>query len=244
MVAGTSAFNDRYHFLVRRLHSLSGIIPIGVFLCVHLSINASIMAGPRAFQFAVDKIHMLNSLGILKVVEVLFIFIPIAFHAIVGVIIWLSGKSNLSTYQYVGNLRYTLQRWTGIIALFFIVAHLWHIHWIIPGGIEFDAHAAAESAVTAMRAGWTAPIYAIGVLCAVFHLANGIWTFLIVWGITIGPRSQTISGAVCAIIGIILAVFGMGSLVTLKTMDAAGAAPGAGGNSHTAIVTHADDAIA
>ena len=235
VVAGTRAFNDRYHFLVRRLHSLSGIIPVGVFLCIHLSINASIMAGPRAFQFAVERIHMLDSLGILKAVEVLFIFVPIAFHAFVGVLIWLSGKSNLTTYQYVGNLRYTLQRWTGIIALFFIVTHLWHVHWIIPGGHEFDAHAAAESTLLAMQDGWTAPVYAIGVLCAVFHFANGIWTFLIVWGITIGPRSQKISGAVCAIIGIVLAVFGLGALVKLETMDAPGAAPGGGTNSHTAV---------
>lgn len=199
------------------------------------------MAGPRAFQYAVDRIHALDSLGILKVVEVLFIFIPIVFHAIVGVWIWLSGKSNLATYQYVGNLRYTLQRWTGIVAFLFILVHLWHIHWIIPGGHEFDAHAAAESTILAMQAGWTAPVYAIGVLCAVFHLANGIWTFLIAWGITIGPRSQTISGAVCAIIGIVLAVFGLGALVTLETMDAPGAAPGAGATSHTAVLIDASD---
>jgi succinate dehydrogenase / fumarate reductase cytochrome b subunit len=224
-VAGTSTFNDRYHFLVRRLHSLTGIVPVGVFLCIHLSINASIMAGPKAFQFAVDKIHMLDSLGILKVVEVGFIFIPIAFHAFVGVLIWLSGRSNWTTYQYSGNLRYTLQRWTGIVALVFIVTHLWHVHWIIPGGTEFDPHAAAESALAAMQAGWTAPVYAIGVLCAVFHLANGIWTFLIVWGVTVGPRSQKISGAMCAIIGIVLAVFGLGALITLETSDAISAAP-------------------
>jgi len=202
------------------------------------------MAGPRAFQFAVDKIHMLDSLGILKVVEVLFIFLPITFHAFVGCFIWLSGQSNVSTYQYLGNLRYTLQRWTGIIAFLFIAIHLWHIHWILPFGHEFDAHAAAASTVEAMQAGWTAPIYAVGMLCAVFHFANGVWTFLIAWGITIGPRSQTISGAVCAIIGIVLAIFGMGSLVTFKTMDATGTPQGPEGDSHTAIVVYTDDASA
>ena len=96
-------------------------------------------------QFAVDKIHMLSSLGILKAVEVVFIFLPIAFHAFVGFFIWLSGQSNVSTYQYVGNLRYTLQRWTGIVALFFIVAHLWHVHWIIPGGSESRPYTRKEN---------------------------------------------------------------------------------------------------
>lgn len=239
--AGTYAFNDQYHFILRRLHSLSGIVPVGVFLCVHLSVNASIMAGPRAFQFAVDQLHNLDRLGILKAVEVAFIFVPIAFHAVVGVLIWLSGRSNVIAYQHVGNLRYTLQRWTGIIAILFILTHLWHVHWIIPGGSGFDPHAAAQTTAEAMRAWWTGPVYAIGVLCAVFHFANGIWTFLITWGITIGPRSQTISGVVCAIIGIVLALLGMGAVITLKTMDASTPASPAATESHTAAFDDGTD---
>ncbi|MGB2985004.1 MAG: succinate dehydrogenase [Phycisphaerae bacterium] len=233
VTADAGAFGERYHFLARRLHSLSGIIPVGVFLCVHLSVNASIMAGPGAFQYAVDQIHKLNNLGILKAVEVLFILIPIAFHAVVGVIIWLTSMPNLVQYQYAGNLRYTFQRWTGVIAFLFILVHLWHVHWIIPGGAEFDPHAVAESTIAAMNTWWTAPVYAIGVLCAVFHFANGIWSFLIVWGITIGPRSQTISACVCAIIGIVLGLFGFGALIRLKTMDASMMVPPATMESHT-----------
>jgi len=215
----------RYHFAVRRLHSLTGIIPVGMFLCVHLFVNASIMAGAGAFQFAVDQIHNLNRLGILKAVEVVFILLPIAFHAGLGVVIWLSGRPNLSAYQYGGNIRYFLQRITGVIALVFILAHLWHVHWVIPGGAEFDAHAAAQSAVAAMDQWWTGPVYAIGVLSAVFHLANGIWTFLITWGVTISPTAQVRSGYVCAAIGIVLGLLGMGALVRLKTMDATTIAP-------------------
>ena len=30
----------------------------------------------------------------------------------------------------------------------------------------------------------------IGVVCASFHFANGIWSFCIVWGITLGPKAQ------------------------------------------------------
>lgn len=234
VTADVGMFADRYHFLIRRLHSLSGIVPVGVFLCIHLSVNASIMAGPQAFQFAVDQIHKLNNLGILKAVEVLFILIPIAFHAILGIIIWLSGRSNVMQYRYGGNIRYTLQRWTGLITIAFILVHLWHIHWIIPGGVAFDAHAAAEATVGALDRWWTGPIYAIGVLCAVYHLANGVWTFLITWGITIGPESQRRSGYVCVVIGVVLGLLGMGSLITLKTMDASALTPPAVEQGHTA----------
>ena len=243
VAVGTAAFNERYHFLIRRLHSLSGIVPVGVFLCVHLSVNASILAGADAFQFAVDQIHNLARLGILKVVEVCFIFIPIAFHAIVGFLIWMSGRSNMMQYRYSGGIRYTLQRWTGIIAIVFILIHLWHVHWIIPGGAEFDPHAAAQTAVAAMAHGWVAPIYAVGVLCAVFHLANGIWTFLITWGITIGPRSQTISGRFCIVIGIVLGLLGMSALLRLKTMDTTGFAPTATTEAHSSAVHQVADSF-
>jgi succinate dehydrogenase / fumarate reductase cytochrome b subunit len=238
VAAKADALGERSHFALRRLHSLSGIVPVGAFLCVHLSVNASIMAGADAFQFAVDQIHKLNNLGILKPVEVLFIFAPIAFHAILGVIIWLSGRQNVLEYRYCGNLRYTLQRWTGIITLVFILVHLWHVHWIIPGGIEFDAHAAAASTVVAMQASWSAPVYAIGVLCAVFHLANGVWTFLITWGVTIGPRSQTASAWVCAGIGVALGLLGIAALITLETMDAPVSEPTALEQPHTAGPDH------
>jgi succinate dehydrogenase / fumarate reductase cytochrome b subunit len=242
VAADAGALSDRYHFLVRRLHSLSGIIPVGVFLCIHLSVNASIIAGPKAFQYAVDQIHKLDGLGILKPVELCFILIPIAFHAFVGVLIWLESRPNLASYQHVGNLRYTLQRWTGLVAIAFILIHLWHVHWAVPlpGGGLFDAHAAADSTIAALGAWWAGPVYAIGVLCAVFHFANGIWTFLIVWGITIGPRSQTMSGGVCAVIGILLGLLGFGALIKLKTMDVSTPAPPAA-TTHTTAYHHGPD---
>lgn len=219
MTVDAGAVDERYYFLIRRLHSLTGIVPVGTFLCVHLSVNATIMAGPNAFQFAVDQIHNLNKLGILKAVEVLFIFMPIAFHAIVGVVIWLSGRPNVMAYQYCGNVRYMLQRITGIIALVFILVHLWQVHWIIPSGTQFDPHSAAQSVVALLDRWWTGPLYALGVISAVYHLANGIWTSLITWGITISPNSQKLSAYACIVIGLMLGLMGLGSLRTIKTMD-------------------------
>ncbi len=233
--AGT--LNERYHFLIRRLHSLSGIIPVGAFLCVHLTVNATIAMGGGAFQYAVDQIHKLNNLGILKAVEVAFIFAPIAFHGILGVVIWLSGRSNVTTFTHGGNIRYFLQRVTGLMAFAFIILHLWHVHWIIPGAFEFDPHAAAGSAAQAMQPIWAGPVYAIGMLAAVYHLANGVWTFLITWGVTIGPKSQAYSGRVCIALGIVLALFGLSSIFFLKRMDTTDSASPASQSGHAAMIT-------
>ena len=77
-LANENALFGRHHFLVRRLHSLSGIVPIGVFLCVHLLTNASVLApgDPGAeFQKAVEKIHALGPMLIpVEIVEAKYRF--------------------------------------------------------------------------------------------------------------------------------------------------------------------------
>ena len=54
-------------------------------------------------------------------------------------------------------------------------------------------------------------LYAIGVLSCVFHLANGIWTMGITWGVWISPAAQR-ANVVCAVFGVGLAAVGMGGI--------------------------------
>ena len=56
------------------------------------------------------------------------------------------------------------------------------------------------------------PFYALGIVCSVYHLANGIWTTLITWGITVGPNAQRKAGYVCAVFGVVLGLVGLGTL--------------------------------
>ncbi len=220
--------NGKYYFLLRRLHSLSGIIPIGVFLLFHLTANSTILAGGDKFQFMVNQIHMLAHAGLLIPVEMALIFIPLAFHAILGIVITLTAAPNPGAYRYGPNIRYTLQRTTGIIAFLFIIFHVWQMHWLGAwfGGGVFVPHdpdvpfRASSSAAEAIQAsGWYPVIYVIGVLAAVFHLANGIWTALITWGITIGPRSQRLAGYVCTAFGIALGLVGVSAVAGFTTYD-------------------------
>ena len=235
----TASASDRYYFLIRRLHSLSGLIPLGVFLCLHLGANATILVGGAApggeFQRSVDRIHALGPL--LVPVEIVGIFIPLAFHALLGFQILFSGRSNAQDYPYAGNIRYTLQRVTAVIAFFFIVFHLWQLHWVgaVFGGGAFAVHdaggnpAAARTTADALQsAWWVAPIYAIGIVSVVYHLANGVWTSLITWGITIRPQAQRTAGYACAVFGVLLCLVGLGALRGFRTFEPgeqAGAAP-------------------
>lgn len=232
---------DRHYFLIRRLHSLSGLIPVGVFLVMHLATNASVLAPgtPGAeFQKSVERIHALGPL--LVPVEIVGIFLPLLFHTLVGFQIIFTSRSNAQQYRHGGNIRYTLQRTTGMIAFVFILYHVWQMHWFGKGigGGAFELHDAAGAptgAVTTAQAiqsaWWVAPVYAIGVLSCVFHLANGIWTSLITWGITIRPKSQKIAGYVCAAFGVVLSLVGMGALSGFRTLDTK--KPAASGTGHS-----------
>src|SRR5580698_7944742 len=73
-------------FLLRKLHSLSGIVPIGAFLVEHLISNFEALKGPAAYG---AQVKFLNSLPLVRVLEWAFIFIPLLFHGLYGVWIWL-----------------------------------------------------------------------------------------------------------------------------------------------------------
>lgn len=220
------SFAQKHHFVIRRLHSLLGIVPVGVFVCVHFLANSTVLASADDFQTSVDRIHALEPF--LTFVEIAFIFIPLAFHALLGLLIVWTGASNASDYRFGANIRYTLQRVTGVIAFVFILYHVWQMHWLGSyfGGGRFEARDASGMAMAAVTTAsaiqsvwWAAPAYAIGILATAFHLANGVWTSLITWGITIRPSSQRGAGYVCTALGFALAFVGMGALYGFKNFD-------------------------
>ena len=213
-------FFFRHEFLIRRVHSLLGIVPLGLYMTVHLATNASLLNGTQTFQRAVFLIHSPGKL--LPLIEWGLIFMPLIFHAVIGVWIAKSGKSNSSQYQFRSNKRYTWQRWTGFMALVYLFFHILHLHgwfhiaaWeamIRPLGFGvFRPFNAASSLVRAMQEWsivWPA-FYLVGMLACVYHLANGLWTSGITWGLWISPTAQARASKLCTVIGCGLAVLGI-----------------------------------
>ncbi len=223
MSASSPDFFLRHEFLIRRLHSLSGLIPVGAYMTVHLLVNSSILNGPGSFQHNVNQIHSLGR--ILPLVEWLFIFLPIIFHAVVGVWIIRTGKSNHDRYRYVNNWRYSLQRWTGVIAILFIFFHVFHLHgwfhgewWLKKvaeplGMAQFRPYNASSTLATALQ-GYIWPVfYVIGITASVFHFANGVWTMGITWGVWTSPGAQRRASYVCGAAGALLLLVGLSALV-------------------------------
>lgn len=220
------SFLERNDFLIRRLHSLSGLIPVGAYMVVHLLTNASVLESPAAFQGNVYKIHGLGKL--LPIIEWVFIFIPILFHAAIGFVIIGGGMPNSNRYRYGANYRYTLQRATGMIAFVFIMIHVFHMHgwfhadvWLENvvrplGGGQFKPYNAASTAGEALQSGAMVAFYLVGVLSCVFHLANGIWTMGITWGVWTSPAAQARALKVCGVFGVLLGLLSVSALFGMR----------------------------
>jgi succinate dehydrogenase / fumarate reductase cytochrome b subunit len=210
----------RRHFWLRRLHSLLGLA-FGGYVTVHLLVNATGFS-PKTYQQNVDKIHSLQPM--LPIIELVAIFIPLLFHAIYGVYITKAGvKFNTTKYNYGGNIRYSLQRWAGIIILLFIIYHVGTMHhWgfaslrIIPEPMFNPKNVAYQSTVKAIQGAYTNPalnaavivFYLLGTWAAAFHWANGLWTSAIAWGLTITERSQRRWGHFCLGFGVFMMLVG------------------------------------
>lgn len=242
--AGNS-FLERHYHLLRRLHSLTGVFPIGVFLIPHLTTNSSIVwgevfnakkyaefgagsAGVATFQHEVNFIHDLPALIF---IEIFVLWLPIAYHSILGVYFARSGRANTERYGYQANWRYTMQRATGYLGVIFLFMHISSLRWgWTYGGImpSFDADNAASSTALHLQGGvlpyFNAAFYLVCVLALVFHFANGLWTAAITWGLTISKQAQQRWGVVCTAIGVALAAAGTTAIVGFTTLDASSAA--------------------
>ena len=111
--------NLQSNYFLRRMHSLSGIFPIGIFMVFHLFANSVSIFSADNYNLI---INFLRSLPFVELIEWLGIFLPIIFHATYGIIIYTTAKPNQLKYSYSENWRYIFQRLTGVIALVYIRA--------------------------------------------------------------------------------------------------------------------------
>jgi succinate dehydrogenase / fumarate reductase cytochrome b subunit len=202
-------------FILRKLHQLTGIMPLGFFLLEHFYTNSKALNGAADFNTAVKD---LQSIPYILFIEIGGIFIPLIYHAVYGLVITAEARPNNLYYPYSRNWFYTIQRVTGMILFFFITFHVLNFRFgLIPGlnTLSVATHP-EESFQIVAREFRMVPIfivYVIGITSTVWHLANGIWLFLVDWGITIGERSQKIAGYACLGFGVVLLVVGINAAV-------------------------------
>lgn len=202
-------------FILRKLHQLSGIVPLGIFLLEHFYTNSKALTGPEDFNNAVRD---LQSIPYILFIEIFGIFIPLIYHGVYGLVITMESRPNNLSYPYPRNWFYLVQRLTGVILFFFIFFHVLNFRFgLIPGLNTISvAHRPDLAFDIVSREFHMAPIftvYMIGITATVWHLANGVWLFLVDWGITIGERAQRVTGYACLAFGVALLLVGINAAV-------------------------------
>ncbi|MFJ7637471.1 succinate dehydrogenase cytochrome b558 subunit [Peribacillus sp. NPDC097206] len=189
----------------RRLHSLLGVLPIGLFLIFHLSVNFMATKGAETFNGAVQLIEY-TPLKI--VVECVIIYLPLIFHAIYGIYIAFTAKNNLGRFSFFRNWMFMLQRLSGIITLIFLVWHIWETRVQAAFGATVDFDMMAEIFSNPFMIAF----YIVGIVSAIFHFANGLWSFAVSWGLTVSPKSQRVMTYVTLIIFVLLSYIGISAV--------------------------------
>ncbi|RKD75704.1 succinate dehydrogenase subunit C [Sinobaca qinghaiensis] len=193
---------ENREFFNRRLHSLLGVIPIGLFLIQHFVVNHFATRGAEAFNQAA---HFMEQLPFRYFLEIFIIFLPILFHAIYGLFIVFQGKANTKRFGYYRNWMFLLQRITGVFLLIFITWHVWETRIAAMFGetVNYDMMASILSNPFMLV------FYILGVVAATFHFSNGLWSFMVTWGITVTPRSQQISTYATIGLFVVLTIVGL-----------------------------------
>lgn len=203
---------------MRKLHQLSGIVPLGAFLLEHFYTNSKAMTGRQDFNEAVRD---LQSIPYILFIEIGVIFIPLIYHAVYGLVITIEARPNNLYYPYPRNWFYLIQRITGVILFFFILFHVLNFRFGAIPGMSTYGRAVAHNweqgfdiVATEFRVWWIAIIYVIGITATVWHLANGLWLFMVDWGIAIGARAQRLTGYACIAFGVVLLAVGLNAMIS------------------------------
>ncbi len=196
---------NREHFF-RKLHSLSGIIPVGLFLITHLSVNYSAIRGEEAYNRAAN---FMGNLPFRYILEVFMIFLPLIYHGIYGLYIAFQSKNNTKRYGYFRNWMFRLQRVTGVILIIFIAWHVWETRVAAALGATVDF----KMMENIFSNPFILAFYIVGIISATFHFANGLWSFFITWGLTVSPQSQKISTYITLMIFAALTYIGVSAIL-------------------------------
>lgn len=198
-------------FLLRKLHQITGIVPLGVFFLVHMFTNSKAMNGEANFNKAVKEIH---DIPFLLLIEIFGIFVPLLFHSVYGVIISSEAKPNPLSYGYGRNWFYIFQRATGIFLFFFLLFHILNLRFgMIPylnmTPVAGNADKAFGIVSAEFQITWVLIVYFLGIVATAWHLAYGLFLFAVDWGIVIGEKAQKMTLTACMGVALLLSFVGI-----------------------------------
>lgn len=200
----------RENYILHRIHSLTGVVPVGYYMVQHLALNSFSIGGPEKFNGVIEFFEGIPK-HVLLAMEVIAIWIPLLFHAVYGLVIISRAENNYFTtkYKWSQNRMFFLQRLSGIVIFAFLVYHSSSttIYKYVTGDVERLKYAAWQEMFH--NPIWVL-IYALGILASSYHLGYGLWNFCIRWGITVNEAAQIKVQKLSAVVAVALTLLGWG----------------------------------
>src|SRR2546422_2763562 len=112
-MSATETQPDSSYFL-RKLHSFTGLLPVGAFLAEHFWSNSAALVSARKYD---DVSQDLQTIPFRLIVEWGAIFLPMLFHGGYGGYILWRGESYVSADPRGGDWPYTPPRYTRLCAV-------------------------------------------------------------------------------------------------------------------------------
>lgn len=198
--AATTSRRLNGSFVRARMGSLLAVVPLGVWTVSHLWNNLSAFKGAAAWQAEVTEYrHPLAFFASATVA-----LLPLVLHTIWGIGRLVSVQPNNLKYRGFSNLKYAVQRLSAIGVMFFLGAHIWLalLHPRITTGrpepfadISHEMHNHLP----------TLAVYLLGTLGVAYHLANGLHSFTMGWGLLVSRRAlRRLDGGVIVLFLILL----------------------------------------
>lgn len=172
-------------FIWKRLGTVLALAPLGVWVVLHLWNNLSAFRGADAWQQSVTT----HGHPIAAAVTWVVVLLPLLIHTVWGIRRTFISRPNNVRYGYFSNFRFLLQRVSALGVLGFVGAHLW-LAFLRPHLIEGHAERFVDIAHEMRHHTPTLAVYLLGTLGVAYHLANGIATSAMTFGVGTTATSQ------------------------------------------------------
>ena len=176
--------------LLRKLHSFTGLFPLGAYLLFHAYEGIAARAGRTQAVLRLERTTHAP-------LEVVCLFLPLLVHAALGVRLARARQTSEESAPYASPNFRSLQLWTGVVSACFL---LWHVAgvWlprVVAGRPAAGYGAMVDHAGTLPRA----VLYVIGTTAVCAHFAQGLSAVSLRYGILpFAPRWVRLSCAALA----------------------------------------------
>jgi succinate dehydrogenase / fumarate reductase cytochrome b subunit len=171
-------------FVRSRLGSLLAVLPLGVWTILHIWNNLAAFRGAKAWESAVTE----HKHAAAELVTSFIVLAPLFIHTLWGLGRLRESRINVGSYGYFTNWKFLLQRLSALGVLAFLGAHIW-LAKLRPRLVLGHPETFADISREMHHHTPTLVVYLLGTLGVAYHLANGLHTFTMGWGIVSSKRA-------------------------------------------------------